>query len=701
MVTISSASGEKIYRIQKWLGLNECAGGDTLLKVGEASVMTNWRVTNDWKLSSRPGTATVKGLLQAYSLSVAATAAAVRVDYTVCRAITMYPTAAASADGFVALSGTSVAVDYSSAATYAGYYWGYSSLVAYQLVSCTYDAAADTYTWSMKAVTAVSSSTNKTVAGLWSGYVGATQYMVAACDGKLWKVYDGADFCKTEIGSITTTSPVCMFGFAGKLYILNGTQYKEWDGTTYADVVGYRPLVNTEVPPAGGGTLAEGINKLNGLRRCWISPNGTTATFQLPEKNITSIDWVKVNATGATLTPTTDYTVNTTTGVVTFVSTPAAGTDTYEIAWTFPTTYRSTVLAMKFAEMYNGTTDTRVFLYGDGSNKAFYSGVDYDGKPRADYFPDLNVLDVGEANTPITSMIRHYSRLIAYKSDSAYSVQYGTISLAADGYTTIAAFYTTPINRSIGNVAPGQVRLVMNDPVSLFGKDVYEWKNGSSYSSNLTVDERQAVRISDRVINTLDGFNLSACSCYDDNVAQEYYICYNGNALVYNYAANVWYAYSNFPAACMCGLGNDLYMGTTGGQLRLVSSLYANDDGTDIPAYWESGNMAFDRPTMTKYSPMLWVSLQPGAKAELTVTIQTDKKSTFSDKVINAALSVFDDWDFSHFSFDLSTKPRMTRLRLKAKKFVYYKLILETGTDSAKATVLESAVLVRYCGNAK
>lgn len=118
----------------------------------------------------------------------------------------------------------------------------------------------------------------------------------------------------------------------------------------------------------------------------------------------------------------------------------------------------------------------------------------------------MNALDIGDENTPITAMIRHYSRLLAFKEDSAYSVQYGTVT-NAEG-KILPAFYWTQVNKAIGNTAPGQVRLVDNSPYTLFGESVYTWENNSSYSSNLTIDERQAKRISDLVWKALQDFDL-------------------------------------------------------------------------------------------------------------------------------------------------------------------------------------------------
>ena len=117
-------------------------------------------------------------------------------------------------------------------------------------------------------------------------------------------------------------------------------------------------------------------------------------------------------------------------------------------------------------------------------------------------------------------MTRQYSTLVCFKSNSTWAIQHGTIT-RADGIV-IPAFYVTPTNRTIGNSTPGQVRLVLNAPYTLFGNDVYEWRNANSYSSNLSKDERQAKRISDRVYAALSDYDFSKCKCWDDNDHQEY-----------------------------------------------------------------------------------------------------------------------------------------------------------------------------------
>lgn len=696
MAKISAATDEKVFRILEWYGLNENPDGDTKLKLGEAAVMRNFRITRDKNLQRRPGTAQVKGLLQSYTLE-AGKEEKVRVDEGVSGQLNMYPEAAASADGFVLLSGEKVSVSYENAAGYTGYYWSYGAFT-YQLVSCTYRENERTYTWNMKRVRAVSDTENKKVAGLWTGNVGGKEYLVGVCDGKLWKLHDGTGFCKEAIGDVSTDRPVFLFGYSEKLYLMNGKEYLEWDGKTMQAVEGYRPLVLVAAVPAGGGTTLEQVNKLTGARRAWYSPDGEAKEFVLPEKDLASIDYVKDMVTKEEI-PSSNYTKDAAGGKVTFQTAPDKAINSIEIGWTNKNNFRAQVEKMTYAEIFNGTTDNRVFLYGDGSNQTFYSGLDYDGNPRADYFPDMNVLKIGEANTPITALIRHYSRLIVFKATSTYAVQYGLSTLVDE--TVSASFYATPINRSIGNAAVGQARLVLNSPRTVFGHELYEWRNNSSYSSNLSVDERQARRISDRIHATLEGFPLSECYCWDDNDGQEYYVCWGGKALVHNYAADAWYYYTGFDVCCMVNFQGKLYCGDSEGRLNSISYHHVTDNGEVIRAYWESGSEAFEREFMRKYSAMLWLGIKPEVHGEVHVTVETDKKSTYTEKVVSSSLATFEDVDFRRWSFRTNRKPHMTRSKIKAKKFVFYKMVLRTESVNTRATILTADVRVRYTGYAR
>ena len=537
------------------------------------------------------------------------------------------------------------------------------------------------YQWKFNPVTAYGNSADSVVRGIWSGFVGGREVLCAACNGYLWEleIQDNGEWSKTSCGTIDTSSDVYMFGFGGNMYLLNGSEYKVWDGETLSDVTGYRPMVAVSVPPAGGGTSLEQINKLSSQRRARFSPDGTAKSFVLPEKGLASIDYVRSTADGSDMT---GWSPDTTNGKVTFTSAPVEGTNSIEIGWSVTGNTASEIRAMRYAELYNGAQDSRIFVYGDGTNRCFYTGIDYDGIPRADYFPDLNVAHVGDSNTPITAMIRHYNRLLAFKLDSAWSISYSAVTLA-DGSVT-AGFYVTPVNRSIGNCAPGQAVLVENRPRTLDGRSVVEWKAASS-SGNITGDERNAERISQRVDDTIRTFDLSTAKTFYDKYAHEYYVIgSDGTALVHGIEADAWYVYTNLMATCLINYKDELYYGTSTGELRHFSDEYYSDEGEAIDAYWESGSMPFDQDFKRKYSAMLWVGIKPEDNGYLAVTAETDRKSDFAE--------------YSFTTGDAAGVPEMNRIKLKAKKFTYYKLKLSNDSADTTATVVSVDIRVRGTG---
>jgi len=468
-------------------------------------------------------------------------------------------------------------------------------------------------------------------------------------------------------------------------------------------VTGYRPLVSVARSPDGAQQqLLEQVNLLNGLRRIWCSPDGVAKDFILPEKPVASVDYVKNLTTGDNINPS-DYTANTTDGKVTFTNAPTAGTNSIEIGYTVSNSAKNEVTAMRYSEIYNGVTDNRVFLYGDGSNKAIYSGLDSNGQARADYFPALNVVHIGDSGTPITGMARHYSELIVFKTNGAFAINYDTITLP-DGQAT-AGFYVRPINSVLGNEALGQVQTVENNPRTLESGGIYEWR----IVTGAVHDQRNAVRISQRVGLTLRNMDLLNAVTYYDKLNHEYYVMYDGKMLVHNVTNDTWYIYDNLPATCMITYKDELYFGTTDGYIRHLSRDYMSDNGENIVCYWQSGSMDFGAGHLRKYSDTLWVGIKPEAYGFIRVTVQTDKNRDYPDEEVLANMTdsvatgffSFFDLDFTRLSFNVSDRAKMERIKFKVKNFTYYTLILSSNSNNTKATVTNIDIKVRYTGYAR
>ena len=528
--------------------------------------------------------------------------------------------------------------------------------------------------------------------GSWRGAVGGAERTIAAFGGVLFDV-DPDGGTSRAIGTCTEDS-TSFFGFGNKVYLLNGHEYMSWDGgaeTRFSAVEPYVPTVQTATDPAGHGTLLENVNRLTGKRKVKFSPDGTSTEFRLPEKDVDEV--LSVEGTAIT------WSLHEDKDRVVFASAPEKGVNTVVITYRKGDGEPAQVTRMRFAELFNGATDTRVFLYGDGTNRTIYSGVDLDsGQPSAEYFPDLYEAAIGDENTPITSMVRHYSRLLAFKKDSAWSLDYNIVTTAGGAVTS--AFYVIPVNRQIGNEAPGQVRLLENNPLTLDGKSVYQWKATTS-SGNITSDNRNASRVSDRVASTMGGFDFKKTFTFNRRSEREFWFLCGGKALILNYANDTWYLYDNMPFLRMEDVGGETYGFTSGGKVIHISRRYRNDDGADIDAYAATGSMDFDRDWLLKYSPMLFVSIQPESGARVNVTVETNRRSDYPEKVVSAGLSTFTNANFAHWSFGTNRKPQVRRVKMKVKKATFYKLIFRSVSASATATVLETDIQLRYAGSVK
>jgi hypothetical protein len=89
-------------------------------------------------------------------------------------------------------------------------------------------------------------------------------------------------FEASDLGGLTD-APTCFFGFGGKVYILNGSEYKVWDGTSLSDVAGYVPVIATATPPGGEARPGAG-QKLTGKKRQRFSPTEAQRHSSLPKR---------------------------------------------------------------------------------------------------------------------------------------------------------------------------------------------------------------------------------------------------------------------------------------------------------------------------------------------------------------------------------------------------------------------------------
>lgn len=563
---------------------------------------------------------------------------------------------------------------------------------------------------------------NAPVLSVWSGIVGGEEYLAVAdfFDGsdRLWlftkKPRGGFALAHKQTGALGLTAAegakVKIFAFGGALYVMSAGNTVTYARQGFMEAEVYVPLVIAGAAPSGGGTELEGINLLSPLRRIDYSADGEAKAFVLPEE-AESVVRVRIDNT--------DYAVETAgtydklTHTFTFNSAPEKGVGNVELTYGTDREQaeanRMRVVNMTLTESYNGATDTRLFMAGDGSNLCIYSGVPQSGDITKLYFPAMNEVAVDMAAGSVTGLVRSDNKLLVFTKSGADLITYEPVTLA-DG-RVIAGFYLRAANREFGNEAMGQVQVVQNKPRSVTSGGIYEWNFGSYY----TRDERHAKRVSDMVGKTLRSADTDRIVTCDDNVGKTYYVFLNdesGTVLVNRYALDgeIWCVYR----ASLCSdvrwakavggvmafsTGSDLFY-FDGGTTKDAPAIPGGESQT-INAVWESGYMDFGADFRRKYSSLIYLSILPEASSSLTVTASTDRRETYVEKMLNNTLFSFSNVDFARWSFIMNDTPKIRRVRLKVKKFVYYKLIFKVEQPGTRATVLSFDQQVRYASMVK
>lgn len=558
---------------------------------------------------------------------------------------------------------------------------------------------------------------SKPIRGMYEYKTGSYTYLLYAVDGKLYQIEKSYldddstwdNLTPTLIGSITD-SDTTFFLFDGKVYILTGSEYKSYDGTTLQDVEGYVPLVYIGSDPAGGGTEYDQINILTGKKHQQFNGDGTSTVYQLAQKDLANAtDVYKVIVNGTELSS--GYTVDKANGTVTFTTAPSVGNDNVDIYWEKNDGDRNLINNMRAGIVFGGDVDTKVFLYGNPNepNRIRYSAT-AGGVPSAEYFPATNQADVGVSNFMVTDCTRQYDRLIiTTNKPEAY---YLTIDLIdVNGYAT-PSVQTFPLNEVHGNIAFAQGQLINNDPVTIEKGQIIRWK-----STNVR-DERNMSVISEKIKRDLVEYDLKEAITCDFQDKNQYWLAISNRIYIYNYF-NDTYSRLKLPGEAnqLCVVGDYMYMAFAyyddeeNAVYKLVKwdNKYSEYDEEPIEAHWEMNFSNFGASYLRKTLRKVWVTMQPQQHSKAIIGYISNKNTKRIDQPITYSFNVFDDVDFSNWSFEVSYNPQPFRLKLKAKKWTNLKITIDNyiykdnndKDKSSDCTILELALKMESSGESK
>ena len=248
------------------------------------------------------------------------------------------------------------------------------------------------------------------VYGLFFYEIGLIKQLIVHSGTKLYRVVNNT---KTEIASGMKPAKSYFFVYNNILYIKDGINYFQYDGTTLSNVVGYIPTTSISRKPAGGGAIYEDVNMLSNYRKNTFNADGTSTVYYLDAKDIDSIRYVKINDQ---VVDSSNYTFTGNTGTVTFNTAPTIpdtdGQDNVEICFSKAVSgYANRILNCTLLCVF----DNRVFFSGnpDYPNVVWHSSLD-----DPTYVSDLDYYNEGLDLAKVKALIPGNNALWVCKEPS-------------------------------------------------------------------------------------------------------------------------------------------------------------------------------------------------------------------------------------------------------------------------------------------
>ena len=404
---------------------------------------------------------------------------------------------------------------------------------------------------------------------------------------KLYKIENGV---KTQIYSGMNPRKSQFFVFNNILFIKDGINYLEYNGTTCTEVAGYIPTTSIGRSPGGGGKVYQDVNLLTGWRKNGFVADGTSTVYCLDAENIDN-ETLVVKVNDVVKTQGTDFTVNTTRGEVTFATAPAApDTDGQDNVYI---TYRKTIPGhsdrIKKCTMLE-VFDNRVFFAGnqDYPNVLFHSSLE---NPR--YISDLDYYNEGMDLAPIKALIAGNNALWVIKEPSqSNNTVFYHIPTTDSEYGQI--YPNSHSNIATGCIATG---INFNDDIIFFSDSGMESITGDVTTEQLL--SHKSTMVDSRLISQTN---------YEKMILEEW----EGYLLVFidkkvfladsrgiftnvNHNEYEWFYWElDKQVTCTRVKNGVLYIGTADGIYTLTKT-----DG-ELEAYWTTPFDEFNYPQMQK-----------------------------------------------------------------------------------------------------
>ena len=401
------------------------------------------------------------------------------------------------------------------------------------------------------------------------------------------------------------------FIFDDVLFIMDGINYLEYNGTTVSSVQGTIPMVNYVSTPSGQVDIDSGldedyiyqnINCLTGIQQNQFQGDGTSTDYQLTNTDLDYDYAVFATVDGVRIEENAGLTVNRQKGLVTFTTAP---TQDARVIIQFSKTesgLRDRILNCTIVQEF----DNKIFFSG---NPNYPNGVFYSENADPRYIRENAWNEIGLDLAPVKTMVSGNNALWVIKDtyQNSASVYYMTRSVE-NGHDIYPS--------NTGNIALGCIStgVNFNDDIVFFSKLGLEGFSSTALYSEQVLQHRS---------NMVDRKMVNEDNYENVRVAEwEGYLLCLFNSHVYladkrkKYVENTdvnyeWFywelpvkeikygSYSNFyPINDLFEYRGRLFFTNAYGQIYQLKG--TQDNGEDIVSYWTTPKDDFDAPSYTK-----------------------------------------------------------------------------------------------------
>lgn len=424
------------------------------------------------------------------------------------------------------------------------------------------------------------------------------------------KLYKVTNSKKTVLFSGLKAGESNSFIYENIWYFKDGKHYLQYDGATIKEVVGYVPTTSIARKPAGGGTIYEDVNLLDGRRINTFLADGESTAYFLDAKNLDTNykPVVKVNGNSVS-----NFTVDYANGKITFSTAPAApktdGQDNVSIQFRKTVSgYRERIENCTLLQVF----DNRVFFSG---NKDFPNTVWHCSLNDPAYCSDLDYYNEGLDKAAVKGLVAGNNCLWVFREPSQAN-------------TTV--FYHTPtIDADYGKIYPSQHSSVTTGCVGKainFNDDIifFSERGMEGISGDITTEQSVAHR------SSLVDRKMIAEKNYKNMVLEEwegYLLVFIGDKV---YLADSRTAFATeghteyewfhwcLPKNVTCARVDNgvLYLGSEDG-------VYTLTDEGNVESYWVTPKDKFKYPHKQKTTNKRGCVAE--ATGDITVYAKTDK----------------------------------------------------------------------------